>query len=101
MDISQKRREEARWSILRILHAGRPIGLSETIVARVLADTKLDATQDGVRRELDYLSGLGLVEVSELEDGTWYARLMAEGVAVIEYTTASPAGIARPATGNL
>ncbi len=100
MDISQKRREEARWIILRILDAGRPIGLSETIVARVLADTKLDATGEAVRRELDYLRGLGLVEVSDLDDGMWHARLTPDGIAVVEYTVDVPAGIAGPAKAN-
>jgi hypothetical protein len=100
MDIHQKRREERRWIILRILDAGRPIGASESIVGSVLSDTKLDGSPAAVRRELDYLCGLGLVEVSDLDDGTWHARLTANGVAVLEYVVAAPAGIARPAKRN-
>lgn len=96
MDIEQKRREDVRWRILRILDAGRPIGVGESIIARVLSDTKLDGAPDAVRRELDYLCGLGLAEVSELDDGTWHARLTADGVDVVEYTAVAPAGIARP-----
>ncbi len=86
-----------------MLDAGRPIGLSETIVARLLADTQLDGSRDAVRRELDYLRDLGFVriEVSDVEDETWHARLTADGVAVVEYTMAAPAGIARPVKGNL
>jgi DNA-binding transcriptional ArsR family regulator len=96
MDIEQKRRKEARWRILRILDAGRPIGASETIIATVLGDTKMEGTRDAVRRELDCLRELGLVEVSDLDDGTRFARLTADGVDVVEYTAAAPAGIARP-----
>jgi len=36
MNLEQKQREEARWRILRVLDAGRPIAVSETIVWRVL-----------------------------------------------------------------
>ncbi len=100
LDIHQKRREETRWIILRILDAGRPIGVSKSIVGSVLSNTKLDGSPAAVRRELDYLCGLGLVEVSDLDDGTWHARLTAGGVDVVEYTAAAPAGIARPSKGN-
>jgi hypothetical protein len=103
MDLDQKRHEEARWRLLRILNAGRPIGVSESVASRVLAETKLDGSRDAVRRDLDYLRELGLVqiEVSDLDDETWHARLTADGVAVVEYTVVTaPAGIARPAKGN-
>ncbi len=62
---------------------------------------QVDATRNSVRRELDYVRDLGLAEISDLEDGTWHARLTADGVAVVEYVAAAPAGIARPAKGNL
>ncbi len=103
MNIDQKRHEEARWRLLRILDAGRPIGISESVASRVLAEIKLDGSRDAVRRDLDYLRDLGLIriEVSDLDGETWHARLTADGVDVVEYTTASPAGIARPAKGSL
>jgi hypothetical protein len=34
IDLEQKQREEARWRILRVLDAGRPISVSETIIWR-------------------------------------------------------------------
>ncbi len=93
--IEQRQREEARWRILRVLDAGRPISVSENIVWRVLTDLKLSFSLITVRRELTYLRDLGLVE---LEDGeTWFATLTAAGVDVVEYTAEAPAGVARPA----
>ena len=96
IDLEQKQREEARWRILRVLDAGRPIAVSETIVWRVLADIKLALTLNNLRRELTYLKDLGLLELEGEENETWYARLTANGVDVVEYTVAAPAGIARP-----
>jgi len=96
MNLEQKQREEARWRILRVLDAGRPIAVSETIVWRVLADIKLAITLNALRRELSYLRDRGLLEIEGEDDETWYARLTASGVDVVEYTAPAPAGIARP-----
>lgn len=96
IDFEQKQREEARWRILRVLDAGRPIAVSENIVWRVLADVKLPLTVNMLRRELSYLKDLGLLDLEGADNETWYARLTAAGVDVVEYTAAAPAGIARP-----
>ena len=63
MDLEQKQREEARWRILRVLDAGRPIAVSETIVWRVLHDIRLPMSVNSVRREITYLRDLGLIEI--------------------------------------
>lgn len=96
IDLEQKQREEARWRILRVLDAGRPIAVSENIVWRVLNDVRLPIGMTGVRRELDYLRDLTLVEIEGEATETWYAKLTAAGVDVVEYTTEAPAGVARP-----
>jgi hypothetical protein len=96
MNLEQKRREEARWRVLRVLDAGRPIAVSETIVWRVLADIKLALTLNALRRELSYLRDRGLVEIEGEDNDTWFARLTASGVDVVEYTAPAPPGIARP-----
>jgi hypothetical protein len=96
MDLEQKQREEARWRILRVLDAGRPISVSENIVWRVLHDIRMPMSAMSVRRELDYLRKLALIEVEGEDTVTWFAKLTAEGVDVLEYTAASPAGVARP-----
>ncbi|HZP45345.1 MAG TPA: hypothetical protein VFB15_06835 [Candidatus Binataceae bacterium] len=94
--LEQKQREEARWRILRVLDAGRPIAVSENIILRVLNDVRLPIGPAGVRRELDYLRAHGLAAIEDGEEETWYARLTAAGVDIVEYTAPAPAGIARP-----
>ena len=96
MDLEQKQREDARWRILRVLDAGRPIPVSENIVWRVLHDIRLPMSVSTVRREIDYLRDLGLVDVEGEDTETWFAKLTAQGVDVVEYTIPAPAGIARP-----
>jgi len=96
IDIEQKQREEARWRMLRVIDAGRPIAVSEQIIWRVLADIKLRLSLNSIRRELSYLSALELVELEGEDTDTWFAKLTAKGVNVVEYTIAPPAGVARP-----
>ena len=96
IDLEQKQREEARWRILRVLDAGRPIAVSENIVWRVLHDVRLPMSITGVRREFDYLRNLGLIEVENELSETWFAKLTARGVDVVEYTLEAPPGVARP-----
>jgi hypothetical protein len=96
IDLEQKRREEARWRVLRVVDAGRPIAVSEQIIWRVLADIKLSLSLNSVRRELSYLRDLGLLELEGEDDETWFAKLTASGVDVVEYNFPSPAGVARP-----
>jgi hypothetical protein len=96
MDLEQKQRDEARWRILRVLDAGRPISVSETIVWRVLHDIRLPMSINGVRRELCYLRDLGLILIEGDDTEIWLARLTARGVDVVEYTIEAPVGIARP-----
>ncbi|MBE3605241.1 hypothetical protein IMX07_16680 [bacterium] len=96
IDLEQKQREEARWRILRVLDAGRPIAVSENIVWRVLHDVRLPLSITGVRREFDYLRNLGLIEVENELSETWFAKLTARGVDVVEYTLDAPPGVARP-----
>lgn len=96
VDIEQRLREEARWRILRVIDAGRPIAVSEQIIGRVLGDIKLALSLHQVRRELAYLRDLHLVEL-EGEDGeTWFATLTAAGVDLVEYNAKCPPGVARP-----
>ena len=95
-ELEQKEREDARWRILRVLDAGRPVGVNERIVWRVLHDVKIGLSPMQVRRELEYLQDLGLAKLEDVETETWLAKLTAHGVDVVEYTVDSPPGIARP-----
>ena len=96
MEIEQLQREDARWKMLRVIDAGRPVGVNESIVRRVLSDLSLPFSQADLRRELAYLRDLGLIEIGEV-DGEQFAKATAASVAVVEYTAPAPAGIARPA----
>src|SRR6266705_5648210 len=96
VDLEQKQREDARWRMLRVLDAGRPIGVNETIVWRVLHDVKIGLSQMQIRRELKYLQDLGLVYIQGEGSETWSANLTASGVNIVEYTVECPPGIARP-----
>jgi hypothetical protein len=96
MDLEQKQREDARWRILRVLDAGRPIAVSENIVWRVLHDIRLPMSISTVRREIDYLRNLHLVDIEGEDTETWFSKLTARGVDVVEYTIPAPAGVARP-----
>lgn len=96
IDLEQKNREEARWRMLRVIDAGRPIAVSEQIIWRVLSDIKLVLSLNAVRRELAYLRDLRLVELEGEGSETWFAKLTANGVDVVEYNFPSPAGVARP-----
>ena len=96
IDLEQKQREEARWRILRVIDAGRPIAVSEQIVWRVLADINLPFSLNAVRRELSYLRDHGLVQIECKETDVWLIKLTAGGVDVVEYTQGAPAGVARP-----
>src|SRR5208337_2319244 len=96
IDLEQKNR------MLRVVDAGRPIAparflaVSEQIIWRVLADIKLSLSLNTVRRELAYLRDLGLLELEGEGGETWFAKLTASGVDVVEYNFPSPAGVARP-----
>jgi DNA-binding transcriptional ArsR family regulator len=96
IDLEQKKREEARWRILRVIDAGRPIAVSEQIIWRVLLDIKLGLSLNAVRRELAYLRDHGLVELEGEGTETWFGKLTGNGVDVVEYNFPSPAGVARP-----
>jgi len=96
MDLQQRQREEARWRILRVVDAGRPIPVTEQIIWRVLTDIKLSFSLNQLRRELSYLRDLALLELEGEGGENWFAKLTAVGVDVVEYTADSPAGVARP-----
>jgi hypothetical protein len=55
-----------------------------------------DATQQEIRRELDYLEGRKLIFIQNRHTGTWRAGLARYGVDIVEYTVDCEPGIARP-----
>lgn len=96
IDLEKARREETRWRILKGLDAGRPYGVSESILLNLLADINLPVTQVALRRELVYLRNRELLTIQGEDDGEWLAELTHYGVDVVEYTISCKPGIARP-----
>ena len=96
IDLQKAQREQARWRILRILDAGRPLPVSETTILLALNDAKLNLTAQSLRRELDYLDDRKLVRLQDQNTPFWSAELTHYGVDVVEYTVDVLPGIARP-----
>lgn len=97
MDLEKAKREELRWRILRVLDAGRPEPVPETIILRALSDAALSATPSELRRELDYLENRKMVDIhGRGTSPVWTAELTHLGVDLVEYTVPCNPGIARP-----
>lgn len=96
VDFEKAQREETRWRILRILDAGRPTSVSETVIFRALSDASLTVSPNELRRELDYLRDKSLVDLTGENSPVWAAALTGTGVDVVQYAIDCPAGIARP-----
>ena len=96
IDLEKISREEVRWRILRVLDAGRPLPVSETLIYRAMHDVSLPTSPRELRRELDYLESSRLVQIEERDCPEWLVRLTSAGVDVVEYSTPAPAGIKRP-----
>ncbi len=95
-DLSQGRREIARWRILRILDSGRPNKVGEELILYTLNLAGLNVTAAELRRELDYLRDRGLVVLDTTSQPVWLADLTRLGVDIVEYTQPCEPGIARP-----
>ena len=96
VDMAKLHREEARWRILKVLDAGRPLPVNEAITLRALQGTDLPMSPHGLRRELDYLEERKLLVITGKDSPMWSAELTRLGVDLVEYTVDCDAGIARP-----
>jgi hypothetical protein len=95
-DLAKIRREAVRWMILLTLNNASPVGAFESIVLSVVQAEYPDATQDEVRKNLDYLEKRDLISVHKHPDGRWFCELERYGMDVVEYTVDVEPGIARP-----
>ena len=95
-DFARHRRETIRWIMLLALNNSRPIRAAEKLLLDVVADSFTDTSQQEIRRELMFIEGMNLVDVTRHPSGKWFAELTAQGVNVIEYSVECPIGIARP-----
>lgn len=96
LDLDKAHREQIRWRILKVLDAGRPTDVSESVILQVMHDSALPITPHGLRRELDYLEERKLIRVRGNNGPTWSAELTHLGIDVVEYTIDCHAGIGRP-----
>ncbi len=96
IDLEKARREEMRWRILKVLDAGRPLPVAETLILTTLQDVSLPVSPHGLRRELDYLADRKLIIVQGRDTPTWQACLTHYGVDLVEYSVDCFPGIARP-----
>lgn len=96
IDMKQHEREQTRWLILSVLNAARPIGTNEGLILSTIKSVLPGATQQEIRKEMDYLEDRKLIKVSNKHTGVWFGELSRYGVDVVEYTVPVDPGIARP-----
>lgn len=95
-DLEKVEREQARWLILETLNAARPVGTNEGLILMTIRALLPGFTQQGLRREMDYLHNRKLINISNQHTGVWFGELTRDGVDVVEYTVSVDPGIARP-----
>jgi hypothetical protein len=96
MQMARVRREQIRWFLLQALNVARPAGAPTQLLRSVIQATYADATEQEVRRELDYLNDRSLVGIAKDPLDQWHCELTRLGVDVVEYTVDCQPGIARP-----
>jgi hypothetical protein len=92
--LQREMKREMRWYMLRSFYMGRPIGVNERLLVHAMTLMKFEISQGGVRNELEYLAGLGLITVTQ--GNTWHGEITPAGVDCVEYNADCPKGIARP-----
>lgn len=95
-DKEKQRREFSRWVLLRALDNAEPLGAWEEMLLSIIQAIYTDATQNEVRRALDYLTERGLTHVKKHPNGRWFSKLTRAGMDVVEYAVDCDPGIERP-----
>lgn len=96
IDPDKARREGMRWNLLKALHMAAPYTSNEAFLADIMRGIYPGATQDEVRKQLDYLADRKLIDLVKNPSGTWFADIGRYGTDIVEYTVACDPGIARP-----
>lgn len=97
--LENARRKMIRYRILKILDAGRPLPVGEGLINSILVDADLGATQQDVRKALQYLADKDYLEIELPKRGVsthWSATLQPKGVDYLENVDMDDIGIARP-----
>lgn len=92
----KNQREFARWVAIIALFNSMPFGAPEELVLSTLQGVPIQITALELRKELTYLEGKGILEISQQFTGRWFCKLTSYGVDIHQYTVECPAGIARP-----
>lgn len=66
--------------ILRIIAAGHPIGVNESLIIRVLKSLTLDHSQMRIRAELRHLCADEAIEIIDQGEDGWAAKLTVHGI---------------------
>lgn len=96
VDLEKNEREEMRWRILKVLHAGAPWPVSEGLLQAALDDAALRVSPSELRKQMVYLEGKALLTVHQKDGPVWLAQLTPDGTDVVDYTAACPTGVRRP-----
>lgn len=96
IDPAKARREGLRWNLLKLLHMAAPYTTNEGLMLDTMRGIYPDASQDEVRRQLDYLFDRKLIDLVKTPSGAWFADIGRYGVDIVEYTVDCDPGIARP-----
>jgi hypothetical protein len=96
VDLAKARREGMRWNLLKALHMAAPYTSNESFLGDVMRGIYPGASQDEVRKQLDYLADRRLIELRKEPSGTWFADIGRYGTDIVEYTVDCDPGIARP-----
>jgi hypothetical protein len=97
VDLPRARREGLRWNLMLALNNASYLGANENLLLTVAQSIYPDATQQELRRELDYLTKRELVALDKKPSGVWHAALTRYGIDIADYTIDCEPGIARPA----
>lgn len=96
IDMTRIRRETLRWRLLQILNHAQDIGIYSESILCVTQTLYSDTNDKEIRRELDYLSGHGLIAIEKQPHGRWHTKLTSVGIDFVEYTINDIKGISRP-----
>lgn len=93
-DLELTRRRDARWRILKVLDAGRPVAVSKTLLRTALDDQSLMLSNKEMDREIQYLQERGYCLVED--DRGQLLKLTSEAIDLLEYNVDCPRSIGRP-----
>jgi hypothetical protein len=93
--VRQQDREALRWRALNAAYNGKPLGVTDSLILRIVRDLGQPLSIEAIRETLDYLEGKELLVVRR-RAVEWDARITDEGVDVVEGNMDCPAGIDRP-----